>query len=110
MAGSCGGSTSRQRTWASAPDGLPIPGYRAWRVAEDESGCWRLRSVTRDVMWPAQNALRARCLPSDAGSAGEPHRAPDEGCRCGVYGLAVGERPSIQAALAAVRAADGVGL
>ena len=110
MAGLSGGSTSRQRTWGSAPDGLPIAGYRAWRAVKDESGYWRLRSVTRDVMWPAENALRARCLPSDARSSGERHRAPDEGCRCGVYGLAVAERPSIQAALAAVRAADGVGL
>lgn len=66
--------------------------------------------MTRGVIWPAQNAFRARCLPSDDRPAGERHRAPDEGCRCGVYGLEVGEGPSLQDAQSAVRAADGVGL
>lgn len=54
----------------------PVIGWRYWQVAP--SGL--LRSVTqRRIEWRPGQVMRARCL-------GAGHRAPDEGCDCGVYG------------------------
>ncbi len=50
-------------------------GWRYWQVRGG-----RLRSVTqRHVEWKPARVLSARC-------SGAGHRAPDEGCECGIYG------------------------
>ena len=57
-----------------APDDAVV-GWRYWQVANG-----RLRSVTqRNTEWKPGQVLSARCT-------GAGHRAPDEGCECGVYG------------------------
>lgn len=53
-----------------------VVGWRYWQVAP--SG--RLRSVTqRRIEWPPGKVMRATCVVAG-------HRAPDEGCDCGVHG------------------------
>ena len=65
---------------AVRPRSDPVIGWRYWQLTP--SGRARLRSVTqRRVEWPPGAVLRAACL-------GAGHRAPDEGCDCGVYGAA----------------------
>ncbi len=55
-----------------------VVGWRYWHVAP--SGL--LRSVTqRRVEWPPGRVMRAACLVAG-------HRAPDEGCDCGVHASA----------------------
>ena len=55
-----------------------VVGWRYWQVAP--SGL--LRSVTqRRVEWPPGRVMRATCLVAG-------HRAPNEGCDCGVHGSA----------------------
>ncbi len=52
-----------------------VVGWRYWQVRAG-----RLRSVTqRHIEWKPGQVLSARCY-------GAGHRAPDEGCECGVYG------------------------
>ena len=52
-----------------------VVGWRYWQVRAG-----RLRSVTqRHVEWKPGQVLSARC-------SGAGHKAPDEGCECGVYG------------------------
>ena len=59
-------------------DGDPVAGWRYWRVDPDDAV---LHSVTmRRVTWRPGQRLRAHC------SSG--HRAPSEGCACGIYGAA----------------------
>jgi hypothetical protein len=53
-----------------------VVGWRYWQVAP--SG--RLRSVTqRRIEWPPGKVMRATCVVAG-------HRAPDEGCDCGIHG------------------------
>ncbi len=53
-----------------------VVAWRYWQVAP--SG--RLRSVTqRRIEWPPGKVMRATCVVAG-------HRAPDEGCDCGVHG------------------------
>ncbi|MGI9079935.1 MAG: hypothetical protein ACR2GF_03815 [Acidimicrobiales bacterium] len=59
---------------ALTPDDA-VEGWRYWQVRGG-----RLRSVTQGhVEWGPGQILAARCT-------GTGHRAPDEGCECGVYG------------------------
>lgn len=56
--------------------GDAVIGWRYWQVAP--SGL--LRSVTqRRIEWPPGRVMRATCLVAG-------HRAPDQGCDCGVHG------------------------
>lgn len=76
------------------PDAIePLPAYRAWRVAEAPL---RLESASMSgaaSAWLPGVPAEARCLRNDfarlfgdAPSA-QPHTAPEEGCRCGLYGM-----------------------
>ena len=76
----------------SAPDYLePTVGWRAWLVVEAGDSI-RLSSVIYPTLWPPRREVLARCRhrrlfllrfwrrpPRD-------HGAPEESCRCGIYG------------------------
>jgi hypothetical protein len=79
---------------ASAPDYLePTVAWRTWQVVEAEEGA-RLSSILYPTLWPPRRELVAECRhrrlvlfrpwrlrPPD-------HGAPEESCRCGIYGTA----------------------
>ena len=84
---------------SKAPDYLePTIGWRGWLVVEDGQAT-RLSSVVYPTLWPPRRELLATCRhrplsllrlwrrrpPPD-------HGAPEESCRCGIYGTADPEK------------------
>lgn len=57
----------------------PVMGWRVWRLVFS-NGRYRLRSLNREMLWEPGEVFRATC-------ARQQHPAPEEGCRCGVYGV-----------------------
>ena len=62
----------------------PLLGWRVWRVATTRTG-WRrrgyvLRAISDDEPWPQHAPMLARCR-------SRSHNAPEENCRCGIYGM-----------------------
>lgn len=85
-------SPTRSRL-GSAPDYVePTAGWRAWLVVEDGEAL-RLSSVIYPTLWPPRREIVARCRhrrlsllrPWRRPPAG--HGAPEEWCRCGIYGV-----------------------
>jgi hypothetical protein len=72
-----------------APDALePVTAWRAWFVGrESDDGSPRLHSVIHNCEWPVAKKLEASCL-TTRGIVSRPHRAPADGCQCGIYGTA----------------------
>ena len=63
-----------------------VVGWRFWDVAETDDG-WRLRSPYWSTTWVPAEDFEAECLVVDRVlRAAPPHEAPDEHCRCGIYG------------------------
>lgn len=73
---------------------MPIVAWRAWRPTH--SGL--LAGVVTCVVWPSDDAMLGECRknhavayyeqPGGPGVSAPAHRAPHEGCQCGVYGHA----------------------
>jgi hypothetical protein len=77
---------------ASAPDYLePTVAWRTWLVVEAEEGV-RLSSVVYPTLWPPRRELVAACrhrrlsLRRPWRRRSTDHGAPEERCRCGIYG------------------------
>jgi len=72
------------------PDQIePVVGWRTWSATTGPGpGSWQLESPAYSQAWPAGNPAQARCRrdEDDPASARRAHRAPDERCRCGIYG------------------------
>ncbi len=65
----------------------PVEGWRIWNLSDDDLGVPRLRPAGSGVdAWTPRRAVEARCGAPALLSVGRaPHRAPDWGCRCGIY-------------------------
>ena len=83
---------------SKAPDYLePVIGWRGWFVVEDGQAT-RLSSLVYPTLWPPRRELLATCrhrplslLPPWRRRPPD-HDAPEERCRCGIYGTADPER------------------
>jgi hypothetical protein len=68
------------------PDGItPIVAYRIWRV--DHYGA--IMSPSQELRWVSGDWVTARCRRAGDDPETDPpgHRAPAEGCTCGIYAL-----------------------
>jgi hypothetical protein len=65
----------------------PITGWRLWQVVPSGQHHGLAAWSTRRLLWPARRRCESYCL------SGGPsvHRAPEPGCRCGVYAFATRE-------------------
>jgi hypothetical protein len=63
----------------------PVRGWRVWRLSRI-GGRLVLRSITHDASWEPDEAMHATCPRTSAG-----HRAPGDGCTCGLYAVSTPE-------------------
>lgn len=61
----------------------PFLAWRAWNLVEAGS---RLRSIVYEHVWEPGERVEAECARPRPEGVAPYHPAPDEGCRCGVYG------------------------
>ena len=75
---------------SSAPGYIePVVGWRTWLVVQ-QAGCFRLRSVVYDALWPPRKELFARCLGRSPvllfpWRRRSEHDPPAPYCGCGIY-------------------------
>jgi len=83
-----------------------VVSWRFWEIAETDDG-WRLRSPYWSSSWLPGEEFRGECLVVDRALrvASQPHEAPGDACRCGVYGGTYGQLQSFLRANVARRAA-----
>ena len=65
-----------------------VVAWRFWRLDASDEGATRLISPYQGVRWEVGEPLIARCLAPQLtpGPSGHRQHAPDEKCRCGIYG------------------------